>query len=72
MVHIERNGTETEIKKWQGKQNKFFYRKIQEVGSGLSLCVTLPKQYATELNLDKLSFVRMSRENGRIVVEKVQ
>ena len=53
-------------------QGKFFYRKLQSVGKGVSLSVTLPKRYALELNLDRLSFVRMSRENGKIVLEKVE
>jgi len=49
---------------------QYFYRKLQSVAKGISLSVTLPKQYVVDLNLRPEDFVRMSVENGKIVMEK--
>jgi hypothetical protein len=41
----------------------------QSVAKCISLSVTLPKQYVVYLGLRKDGFVKMSKQNGKIIVE---
>jgi formylmethanofuran dehydrogenase subunit D len=38
----------------------------------LSFSVCLPKKYSQNLGLDKGDYVRVTQENGRIIIEKAQ
>lgn len=45
-------------------------RTIQALTGERSLTLVLPKQYAIGLGLRKGDFVKVSREQGKIVIEK--
>jgi hypothetical protein len=45
------------------------YYYIVWVAKGISLSVMLPKQYVVDLGLRKDGFVKMSKQNGKIIVE---
>ena len=47
----------------------YYYRTAGLVGS-TSFSIVLPKQYAIELGVGKGDFVKVSREQNRIVIEK--
>ena len=46
-------------------------RKIQGIGGDVSLAVTVPKEYAAALGLEKGDYVCIRKEAMRFVVEKV-
>jgi len=47
------------------------YRTVGVVGSG-SFCVVLPKRYANVLGVEKGDFVRVHKEDEKIIIEKDQ
>lgn len=59
---------ENPINAEEGKE--YFYRRLQTVAKGVSLSVTLPKAYATDLDLKRNSSVKISKDNNRIIIEK--
>ena len=59
---------EKEISEKDGSE--YWYRKIQPVLGGASLNITLPKSYAISLGLTKDGFVKVSRKNDKIIIEK--
>lgn len=50
-------------------EKEYSYRTIGLVGAA-SLCVVLPKEYALHLGIEKGDPVRVTREDGRVVIEK--
>jgi hypothetical protein len=52
------------------KDNEYWYRKIQPVLGGASLNITLPKPYAISLGLTKDGFVKVSKNDDKIIIEK--
>lgn len=46
-------------------------RTIQALTGERSLTLVLPKQYAIDLGLRKGEFVRVSQDDGKIIVEKM-
>jgi hypothetical protein len=50
-------------------EKDYAYRTIGHVGSA-SLCIVLPKQFATGLGLEKGDYVRVTQEEKRLIVEK--
>lgn len=46
------------------------YRKIQSLVGDRSLCLILPKLFATHIGLQKGNFVKVTKEQNRIVIEK--
>jgi hypothetical protein len=67
MENIE-NPINAEIE--EKEENQYFYRRLQTVAKGVSLSVTLPKAYATDLDLKRNSFVKISKDDTRIIIEK--
>ncbi|MGC2426249.1 MAG: AbrB/MazE/SpoVT family DNA-binding domain-containing protein [Nitrososphaeraceae archaeon] len=50
--------------------NKIEYRKIQAIVGDLSFSLVLPKQYVIDLGIGKGDFVKVHKEDNKIVVEK--
>jgi antitoxin component of MazEF toxin-antitoxin module len=48
----------------------FEFRKVQGLIGETSFSIVLPKAYALNLGLAKGDFVRVSQEEGKIVIEK--
>ncbi|MGC1931932.1 MAG: AbrB/MazE/SpoVT family DNA-binding domain-containing protein [Candidatus Nitrosopolaris sp.] len=46
------------------------YRKIQGLVGEQSFSVVLPKLYATHLGIGKGDFVKVSRQENKIIIEK--
>lgn len=49
---------------------EYQYRKIQPIQGGISLCIVLPKSYATGIGLKKDGFVKVYQQKDKIIVEK--
>jgi hypothetical protein len=64
----ERN-QDSEHKYGQSFKHDYDYRTVGIVGTA-SFCVVLPKEYAISLGVGKGDFVKVSREQNRIVIEK--
>ena len=45
-------------------------RKVQGLVGEQSFSIVLPKQYATALNIGKGDFVKVTRQDNKIIVEK--
>jgi AbrB family looped-hinge helix DNA binding protein len=50
-------------------EKDYAYRTIGHVGSA-SLCIVLPKQFATGLGLEKGDYVKVIQEQGKIIIER--
>ena len=61
-----------ESSKIEGSENEtsYQYRKIQPIQGGISLCIVLPKSYATGIGLKKDGFVKVYQQKDKIIVEK--
>lgn len=61
-----------ENSKIEGSENEtsYQYRKIQPIQGGISLCIVLPKSYATGIGLKKDGFVKVYQQKDKIIVEK--
>jgi AbrB family looped-hinge helix DNA binding protein len=46
------------------------YRKVQGIVGEQSFSVVLPKKYAIDLGIGKGDFVKVSQEDGKIILEK--
>jgi hypothetical protein len=46
------------------------YRKVQGLVGETSFSIILPKQYAINLGIGKGAFVKVSQDNGKIILEK--
>jgi hypothetical protein len=46
------------------------YRKVQGLIGETSFSIILPKQYAVSLGIGKGDFVKVSQDNGKIILEK--
>ena len=51
-------------------ESSYQYRKIQPIQGGISLCIVLPKSYATGIGLKKDGFVKVYQQKDKIIVEK--
>ena len=50
-------------------EKDYAYRTIGHIGSA-SLCIVLPKQFATGLGLEKGDYVKVFQEQGKIIIER--
>ena len=50
--------------------NQIEYRKIQAIVGDLSFSLVLPKQFVVDLGIGKGDFVKVHKEDNKIVVEK--
>jgi AbrB family looped-hinge helix DNA binding protein len=50
--------------------HKFEYRKVQGLIGETSFSIILPKQYAINLGIGKGDFVKVSQNDGKIILEK--
>jgi hypothetical protein len=57
------------IEGWEN-ESSYQYRKIQPIQGGISLCIVLPKSYATGIGLKKDGFVKVYQQDDKIIVEK--
>ena len=57
------------IEVWEN-ESPYQYRKIQPIQGGISLCIVLPKSYATGIGLKKDGFVKVYQLKDKIIVEK--
>jgi bifunctional DNA-binding transcriptional regulator/antitoxin component of YhaV-PrlF toxin-antitoxin module len=48
------------------------YRKVQGLVGETSFSIILPKQYAINLGIAKGNFVKVSQDNGKIILEKAK
>jgi len=46
------------------------YRKVQGIVGEQSFSVVLPKKYAIDIGIGKGDFVKVSQEDGKIVIER--
>jgi formylmethanofuran dehydrogenase subunit D len=53
-----------------GTSQKFEYRKVQGLIGETSFSIILPKHYAVNLGIGKGDFVKVSQEDGKIILEK--
>jgi bifunctional DNA-binding transcriptional regulator/antitoxin component of YhaV-PrlF toxin-antitoxin module len=51
-------------------RNNWEYRKVQGLVGETSFSIILPKQYAINLGIGKGDFVKVSQDNGKIILEK--
>jgi hypothetical protein len=51
-------------------ESSYQYRKIQPIQAGISLCIVLPKSYATRIGLKKDGFVKVYQQKDKIIIEK--
>jgi hypothetical protein len=56
-------------KQLQSNASDFVYRTLGLVGSS-SFCVVLPKNFVSGLGLSRGDYVRVIKEEGRIIIEK--
>lgn len=54
------------------QNTKVEYRKIHDLGSGQSAGISIPKQYLKNLSLLSGDFVKMSQEDNRIIIQKIE
>jgi hypothetical protein len=59
----------SKIEVWEN-ETSYQYRKIQPIQGGISLCIVLPKSYATGIGLKKDGFVKVYQAKDKIIVEK--
>jgi hypothetical protein len=59
----------TQMIRTKTKSKKSEYRAVTVVG-GNSLTIVLPKQFASELDLGRGDYVKLSQEGSRIILEK--
>ena len=52
------------------KRHDFEYRKVQGLIGETSFSLILPKHYAVNLGIGKGDFVKVSQEDGKIILEK--
>jgi len=52
--------------------NKPQYRKLQALVGETSFSVVLPKQFAINIGLGKGDFVKVSQEENRIIIQRVE
>jgi bifunctional DNA-binding transcriptional regulator/antitoxin component of YhaV-PrlF toxin-antitoxin module len=50
--------------------HNYEYRKIQGLVGETSFSIILPKQFAINLGIAKGDFVKVSQDNGKIILEK--
>ena len=50
--------------------NQTEYRKLQAIVGDLSFSLVLPKQYVVDLGIGKGDFVKVHKEDNKIVVKK--
>jgi antitoxin component of MazEF toxin-antitoxin module len=48
------------------------FRKVQGIVGEYSFSIVLPKVYAHDLGIEKGDYVKVSRDNGRLIIEKTQ
>jgi AbrB family looped-hinge helix DNA binding protein len=54
------------------KETSIHFRRVQGLVGDKSFSIVLPKSYATELRISKGDSVKVSQENGRIIIEKAE
>lgn len=49
----------------------YVFRKVQGIVGEYSFSIVLPKSFANDLGIGKGDYVRVSQEDGKIIVEKI-
>jgi AbrB family looped-hinge helix DNA binding protein len=50
----------------------YAFRKVQGIVGEYSFSIVLPKSFAHDLGISKGDYVKVSQENGKIVIEKME
>jgi AbrB family looped-hinge helix DNA binding protein len=56
----------------KNKETSIHFRRVQGLVGDKSFSIVLPKSYATELRIGRGDSVKVSQEDGRIIIEKAE